>query len=166
MPTPRHLHWMASDEIDAKLALLQMPVCWPFIDWTLFFFCICTFAKNVTIDFKCIENHGGTTRSKKWTSSQDCQGIFLELLNCLFLSNTSKTKRLCRWSFRYGKWFCSFKNLPRVLPSLRSNGKVSFDGGGRAQDKCKILACPEKWFQTDSVYQCCASRAGFLFPVR
>ena len=29
-----------------------------------FFFCICTSAKNVAIDFKCIENHGGTTRSE------------------------------------------------------------------------------------------------------
>ena len=67
-------------------------------------------------------------------------------------SNTSTTKRLRRWSFWYDKWFCSFKNLSRVLPSFRSNGKVGFDGGGGARDLCRVPACAEEWLQTDSVY--------------
>ena len=54
------------------------------------------------------------------------------------------------WSFWYDKWFCSFKNLSRVLPNLRSNAKVSFDGGGGARDQCGIPACAEEWLQTDS----------------
>ena len=54
--------------------------------------------------------------------------------NSLVFSNTSKTKRLRRWSFWYDKWFCSFKNLSRVLPSFRSNGKVGFNCGGGARD--------------------------------
>ena len=54
--------------------------------------------------------------------------------NYLFFSSISRTKRLRMWSFWYNKWFCSFKNLSRVLPNLRSNAKVSFDGGGGARD--------------------------------
>ena len=45
--------------------------------------------------------------------------------NYLVFSNTSTTKRLREWNFWYDKWFCSCKNLSRVLPSLQSNGKVS-----------------------------------------
>ena len=58
--------------------------------------------------------------------------------NYLFFSSISRTKRLRMWSFWYDKWFCSFKNLFRVLPNLRSNAKVSFDGGGGARDQCGI----------------------------
>ena len=70
--------------------------------------------------------------------------------NYLFFSSISRTKRLSMWSFWYDKWFCSFKNLSRVLPNLRSNAKVSFDGGGGARDQCGIPACAEEWLQTDS----------------
>ena len=58
--------------------------------------------------------------------------------NYLFFSSISRTKRLRMWSFWYDKWFCSFKNLSRVLPNLRSNAKVNFDGGGGARDQCGI----------------------------
>ena len=70
--------------------------------------------------------------------------------NYLFFSSISRTKRLRMGSFWYDKWFCSFKNLSRVLPNLRSNAKVSFDGGGGARDQCGIPACAEEWLQTDS----------------
>ena len=70
--------------------------------------------------------------------------------NYLFFSSISRTKRLRMWSFWYDKWFCSFKNLSRVLPNLQSNAKVSFDGGGGARDQCRIPACAEEWLHTDS----------------
>ena len=58
--------------------------------------------------------------------------------NYLLFSSISRTKRL-RMSLWYDKWFCSFKNLSRVLPNHRSNAKVSFDGGGGARDQCGIM---------------------------
>ena len=70
--------------------------------------------------------------------------------NYLFFSSISRTKRLRMWSFWYDKWFCSFKNLSRVLPNLRLNAKVSFDGGGGARDQCGIPAFAEGWLQTNS----------------
>ena len=58
--------------------------------------------------------------------------------NYLFFSSISKNKRLRMWSFWYDKWFCWFKNLSRLLPNLRLNAKVSFNGGGGARDQCGI----------------------------
>ena len=151
MPAPRRLHWMASDVIDAEFALRRCQ-CVHLSSIERVFFCFCTnfCVKNVAIDSKCIENHGGTLHSCKWSSFQDCQGIFLVVArkdsprpgvgfsnfetNYLVFSSTSTTKRLRRWSFWYEKWFCLLKNLSRVLPSLRSNGKVRFDGDSGARD--------------------------------
>ena len=81
----------------------------------------------------------------------------------LVFSNTRTTKRLGRWSFWYDKWFCSLKNLCRVLPSLRSNDKVGFGSSGGVRDLCRILACAEEWLQTDSVVVLCFSD-WFFFP--
>ena len=46
-------------------------------------FSFALFAKNVAIDLKCVENHGGKpwltpqlAASCKWSSFRDCQGIF------------------------------------------------------------------------------------------
>ena len=66
MPAPKRLRWMASDVIDAEFALRSCQ--WQCVDLSStkrIFFCICTnfFAKNVAIDLKCIENHGGTLHS-------------------------------------------------------------------------------------------------------
>ena len=86
---------------------------------------------------------------EKWLSAPGVGFSNFET-NYLFFSSISRTKCLRMWSCWCDKWFCSFKNLSRVLPNLRSNAKVSFDGGGGATDQCGPPACAEKWLQTDS----------------
>ena len=56
--------WMAKDVIDAEFALCRCQ-CVDLSSTERIFFCICTnfFAKNVPIDFKCIENHCRTPHS-------------------------------------------------------------------------------------------------------
>ena len=89
---------------------------------------------------------------EKWEEGLSAPGVGFSNFetNYLFFNSISRTKRLRMWSFWYDKWFCSFKNLSRVLLNLRSNAKVSFDGGGGARDQCGIPACAEEWLQTDS----------------
>ena len=70
---------MASDVIDAEFALSRCHLS----STERIFFSFAVFAKNVAIDLKCIENHGGKLwltpqlpASCKWSSFRDCQGIF------------------------------------------------------------------------------------------
>ena len=78
------------------------------------------------IDFKCIENHGGTCSSEKQVElvprlsrnrPRCCEkevlsapGVgFSNFTNHLVFSSTCTTKRLRRWSFWHEKWFCSLR---------------------------------------------------------
>ena len=57
------------DEIDAEFAHSADASVLTFVRPNLFRICTNFYAKNEAIDFKCIENHGGTTHSKQRAAS-------------------------------------------------------------------------------------------------
>ena len=137
MSAPRRLHWMSSDVIDTEFALRRCQ-CARFVDRT--FFCICNVAIDFWFSLKTMVVHSTASSElhvellprlsknlprccEKELLSAPGVGFSNFETNNLVFSITSTTKCLRRWGFWYNKWFCSFKNLSRVLPSLRSNGK-------------------------------------------
>ena len=120
------------------------------------FFSICTnfFDTNVAVYFKCIVKHGGTSHSQQRASNgvspeiatesfsllreraPSAPGVDFKTLRPIIKSSAPPARpSACGGEFFwYNKLFCSFQSLCLVISSLRSNGKVSFDGGGGAQN--------------------------------
>ena len=59
--------------------------------------------------------------------------IFTEDASLPILYHGAKKSKMTKNPIQGGGGSC-LKNLSRVLPNLRSNAKVSFDGGGGARD--------------------------------